>query len=121
MQNTLHLSVKKEWFDVMVTGEKKEEFRNNSDWIRSRLWQKRKHETLEIYDPKEYSKIKITNGYGENRPYFIAVFRDFLENIEPFERVYSNGAKIAVKNMDYIIRFDDILEIGNIVETRKEQ
>jgi len=37
-QKTLFLSLKKQPFDVMVTGEKKEEFRKNKNWIRSRLF-----------------------------------------------------------------------------------
>lgn len=49
---TLFLSLKKEAFEVMVTGEKKEEFREGSDWIDSRLYDHDRNE-------KEYDLINF--------------------------------------------------------------
>jgi len=63
----LYLSLKKEPFAVMVTGEKQEEFRKNSGWIRSRLFDKKDNE-------KKYDYIKFVNGYGADKPYFICKY-----------------------------------------------
>ena len=50
--STLKLSINKKAFDVMVTGEKTEEFRDESKWIMSRL-------------KKDYDFVQFTNGYGK--------------------------------------------------------
>ena len=55
----LHLTLKKHWFDLMLSGEKKQEFRKPSEWIRTRLV------------GKDYDLIKFVNGYGSDKPYFV--------------------------------------------------
>jgi len=59
--NILHLSIKKEPFEVMVTGEKDIEVRKISTWIDSRLFNKNGSK-------KHYDLVKFTNGYGKSRP-----------------------------------------------------
>ena len=55
---TLYLIVVKEVWDRIVSGEKTIEYRERTDY-----WDKRIHN-------KEYSYVKITNGYGnKTRPY----------------------------------------------------
>ena len=105
----LHLSLKKEPFDVMVTGEKQEEFRKNSDWIRSRLFDKNGNE-------KEYDYIKFVNGYGADKPYFICKYEGFMEcYMNVAERKYSNGLSITgIGKGDFIIYCGEIIEIRNL-------
>jgi hypothetical protein len=67
---TLHLTLHKAAFDVMVTGEKKLEFRTPSKWINSRLFNK-------DGTKKHYDYIKFTNGYGSDKPYFVCEFKGF--------------------------------------------
>lgn len=57
----LRLTLKVMPFQVMKTGEKLEEFREPSDWIRSRLFTKDGM-------PREYDMIEYVNGYGATRP-----------------------------------------------------
>lgn len=106
---TLHLSLKKEPFSVMVTGEKQEEFRKNSDWIRSRLFDKDDNE-------RKYDYIKFVNGYGADKPYFICKYEGFMEcYLNVSERKYSNGFSIAgIGKGDFIIYFGEIVERGNL-------
>ena len=59
MSNTLKLTLKKEWFLLMLSGKKKQEYRKPSRWIESRI------------ADKSYQFIKFTNGYGSDKPYFI--------------------------------------------------
>lgn len=105
----LHLSLKKDPFAVMVTGEKQEEFRQNSDWIRSRLFDKENNE-------KEYDYIKFVNGYGADKPYFICKYEGFMEcYMDVAERNYSNGLSISgIGKGDFIIYCGEVIESGNL-------
>ena len=82
----LKLNVEHRWFELMVTGQKDREFRKPSDWIKSRLWKKVKTiaGSVPVYEPREYDFIEIRSGYGKHRPYFIAEFQGFAENLEFF-------------------------------------
>lgn len=105
----LHLTLNKIAFEVMVTGEKVEEFRKNSDWIRTRLFDRTGKE-------KRYDYIKFVNGYGKDKPYFICEYVDFLEAYMPIsERRYSNGLVVSgLGKGDFIIYCGDIVEKGNL-------
>lgn len=107
--HTLYLSLKKKPFDVMVTGEKQEEFRINSDWIRSRLMDK-------FGNFKKYDFIKFVNGYGNDKPYFICKYNGFIEcYMDVAKRKYSNGLIITdIGKYDFIIYCGDIIETGNL-------
>lgn len=54
----LHLTLHKKWFDMIRSGEKKEEYRE-----RKPFWDKRLS--------KQYDRIKFVNGYGNHRPWVI--------------------------------------------------
>lgn len=55
----------------MVTGEKREEFRKPSKWMLSRMFNKNKDGSKSF---KKYDLVKFVNGYGNDKPYFIAEF-----------------------------------------------
>jgi len=57
----LHLTLKKKWFDMILSGEKKEEYREIKPY-----WTKR----LMCVSPS-YTHIKFINGYGRDRPSFV--------------------------------------------------
>jgi hypothetical protein len=52
----LRLTLKRRWFDLIASGDKKEEYRYPGKWILSRL------------AGKEYDRIEFRNGYGPNVP-----------------------------------------------------
>ena len=52
----LRLTLKRQWFDMIASGEKKEEYREPKSWIFSRL------------SGKEYDVVEFANGYGPNVP-----------------------------------------------------
>lgn len=108
----LHLSLKKAPFDVMISGEKYEEFRKNSEWIRSRLFD-------QLGNEKEYDLIKFTNGYGSNKPYLICEYGGFMEcYVDIAERRYSNGLIInGIGKGDFIIYCGEIVACGNLKKT----
>ena len=96
----LHLTLKKEWFDLMISGKKKVEYRKPSDWIISRL-------------QKEYDVIKFTNGYGSDKPYFICEYKGFEISNES-ETIHVEKSKIEVEAGTYMIKLGKIIEKGNV-------
>jgi len=58
--STLHLTLKKKWFDMIASGEKKEEYREVTDYWHSRL--------ADGMDFLLFDRVRFVNGYGRNRP-----------------------------------------------------
>ena len=52
----LRLTLKRRWFDMIASGEKKEEYRRPGKWINSRI------------HGKTYDRVEFKNGYGPNVP-----------------------------------------------------
>jgi hypothetical protein len=52
----LRLTLKRKWFDMIASGEKKEEYREIKNWIISRL------------HGKTYDSVEFSNGYGAHVP-----------------------------------------------------
>lgn len=70
MRNTFHLNVKRKWFDMILSGEKPEEYREIKTYWETRFWhlfpQELNGETfLPIVD-----SITFSNGYSKDRPQF---------------------------------------------------
>ena len=62
----LILPIKKKWFDRILSGDKKEEYRENKYYWIKRL------EKIIFHNKSCVMNIKFVNGYGKDRPYFIA-------------------------------------------------
>lgn len=63
------LPIKKKWYDTILSGEKKEEYREIKPYYTSRfrnLWRG------SLVGGKAERKIMFRNGYSKNSPYFIA-------------------------------------------------
>ena len=97
----LHLTLKKQWFDLMVTGQKTIEYRRPSKWIKDRLV------------GKEYELVKFVNGYGDDKPYFLCEYKGY-EISKSTKRLDYNGFKIKYEKGDYLIHLGKILESGNL-------
>lgn len=69
---TLVLTVKEPWFSLMMRENDRKDFevRRPSKWILSRLINRNG-------ESRKYKYIKIINGYGSHRPYFIAEYNGF--------------------------------------------
>jgi hypothetical protein len=104
----LHLTLKKEPFDVMVTGEKTTEYRNKSEWIMSRLL------------GKKYDYVKCVNGYGKSKPFFVARYRGFEIETNPYQVSYSNGLEVKSEKGTVKIYLGEVVEKGNIKKTEPE-
>ena len=53
----LHLTLKKKWFDLIASGKKTMEYREDKPY-----WQKR---LLDGEDPKHFDVVRFKNGYGD--------------------------------------------------------
>lgn len=71
-KKVLHLSVSKQWFDMLVSGEKKEEYREIKDY-----WRKRFINTIDAFMGDKllhlpqfvpYTHVLFINGYGNDKP-----------------------------------------------------
>ena len=104
-KKTLKLTLSKKPFEVMITGEKTEEFREVKKWTTSRLYNK-------DGSKKEYKYVKFTNGYGKDRPYFICIFnRTYIGN--HIKRKYSNNLNLSFENEIYVIELGEIIKLKN--------
>lgn len=61
--NILHLTLKKKWFDMIASGEKREEYREIKPY-----WSKR-------LIGKHYDAILFRNGYSRNAPQMLVEFK----------------------------------------------
>lgn len=94
---TLHLNLKKEWFDMILSGEKKEEYRELTDY-----WKKR----FSNAKAKGIKHITFSNGYAKDRRQMIVLVR--------YIRI-GTGVDVwgAEKNTDYFCCI-----LGDITETK---
>tara|TARA_Y100001978_G_C23450959_1_gene317673 strand:- start:238 stop:540 length:303 start_codon:yes stop_codon:yes gene_type:complete len=98
---TLHLTLKKVWFNLMISGKKKIEYRKSSLWIQKRLLN------------KKYDYIKFVNGYGNDKPYFICKYKGYQISKEN-KKIEIDGNPIEIKKGDYLIHLGSIIEKGNL-------
>ncbi len=97
---TLKLTLSKDPFDVMKTGEKQIEYRRKSKWIESRLYNKNG-------TPREYDYIEFVNGYGKDKPRFKAEFKGFIVK-NYINETYSNGLQVCLYEPTYCIHLGKI-------------
>jgi len=102
----LILSVAKQWFDLMVTGEKTTEFRKPTKFIKDRLFNK-------DGSSKHYDYILINNGYGYHLPYFISKYEGFGTGYNN-QYTFSDGSNLTVLSEDYNIFLGEIIYEANI-------
>ena len=72
----LHYTLKKKWFDMEMSGEKSEEYREITPYWQRRLTHFGEYiaEVNGIYmgtEPRVFDAVKARNGYGKNVPTFI--------------------------------------------------
>ena len=85
------LTLKAQPYGVMVTGEKKEEFRLQSKWIESRLI-----DSVTGKD-KQYDRVSFVNGYGKHRPSFTVSFKGYKLEANGVHKKYSNGLEVDTR------------------------
>jgi hypothetical protein len=83
---TLHLTLKKKWFDMIASGEKTEEYRYLSYFFCSRLlldyhrsnkvrFGGPEIDVIESYETKSFDTVTFTNGYRSDSPKITLEFK----------------------------------------------
>lgn len=102
---TLHLTLKKKWFDMIASGEKKEEYREIKQYWYNRLCQDVAYEDCEGYtNMRKYDQIIFKNGYSKDAPTITVECLD----IEVKEGNPEWGAAPGVEY--FVIKLGDILK-----------
>lgn len=74
MPKTLHLTLKRKWFDMIASGEKKEEYRDIKEYWENRLIDRRVIDEVDMLEfthgkgLKEFDTITFRHGYAKNAP-----------------------------------------------------
>lgn len=106
-QNILFLVVKKSPFDVMITGEKKVEYRNPTQWIHSRLFDKQGNK-------REYDLVCIIHSYSRHAPRFYAEYKGFTIAKEQQRLEWSNKFSIVIEPGFIEIHLGAIVDIKDV-------
>lgn len=80
----LHLSLFRKWFDEILSGKKRVEYRDIKPYYDRLL-------------NKDYREVKFINGYGSARPYLVASITKIIKSTKYYE-----------------IHLGEVLESGNI-------
>ena len=99
----LHMTLKKKWFDLIASGEKTIEYREDKPYWRKRLLE---HDGM----PKMFDEIHFKNGYSKECP-FMRV--EYLPNVT----LISGPAK--TKHGEILGHKTIALKLGRVIEIRK--
>jgi len=104
--NTLHLNLKRKWFDMILNGEKTEEYREIKPF-----WDKRFFHLFpqiirnEVFYPI-VDTITFSNGYAKDRPQFVIEFKGIEKDLgKTFW-----GAEIGKRY--YVLQLGEIIQVG---------
>jgi hypothetical protein len=89
--NILHLTLKKQWFDMIASGQKKEEYREIKPYWDARL------------RAKEYTHILFRNGYSKNA-------RSILVECKWIALGFGLPSWGAPQKRAYVLRLGEIIE-----------
>lgn len=99
----LFLILTKKWFLEILKGDKKEEFRDFTEFYISRLGELDKDG--ELIDTKKFDTVRFALGYAKNRPQLVVECKDVL--IEVDEGVED---ELTDKNSNFVILLGEIIE-----------
>lgn len=73
----LHLTLKKKWFDMIASGQKKEEYREVKRYWIQRLCNEVEYEMNSSWEGvfKKFNQVEFKNGYGKDAPSVILEFK----------------------------------------------
>jgi hypothetical protein len=98
----LHLTVKKKWFDMILSGEKKEEYREMKPYWQTRLVRNGYWHSQAV---RNFAFIRFKNGYGKNAR---AMDVEFLGG-EPADHGKAEWGGTGHPNRIFILKLGKIL------------
>jgi hypothetical protein len=99
----LHLTLKRKWFDMILSGEKSEEYREIKPY-----WIARMH--FDVWNTKPFDLVIFKNGYSKNAREMTVEFNSLSVGLGKTE--WGGGAKEV-----FIISLGKILETKNLTNT----
>lgn len=90
----LHLTLHKRWFDMIASGEKKEEYREMKPFWHKRL-------------SKKYDYVKFVNGYGADRPWMLVELKEVLTSLGIIEWGAPAAERVYILKLGRIIKSND--------------
>ncbi|MCT3674453.1 ASCH domain-containing protein [Elizabethkingia anophelis] len=106
-KNELYLVLTKEWFDKILSGEKKEEYRAMTNFYISRLGVI--DEEGDLVDTKQYDTVRFQLGYGKEAPQMVVECKDVL--IEHDKDIEDT---LTEENSNFVIVLGKIVDKINI-------
>ena len=107
----LRLTLKKKWFDLIVDGKKKFEYREAKPYWRARL--QVKNAAGYYGGSRHFDEIRFENGYGRYVPFCRVEFNGdaliYGRDCEP-----ENGEPLERDELYFVIALGNILEVGNL-------
>lgn len=88
----LHLTLKKKWFGMILSGVKKEEYREIKPYWNKRLLN------------KKFDRIELANGYGKNVPRFQIELESITKGFGKSEWGGDPGQEVYVLKLGKIIK-----------------
>ena len=102
------LTLRKDPYEVMVTGEKRMEFRDKTKYWESRLFEKDGKQ-------RQYDRVRFVNGYGATRPRFSVSFMGVKLEPNGVHATYSNGLEVDTKGAPtYVILLGDDIRVEQV-------
>lgn len=98
METTLHLTLKKKWFDMIASGIKCEEYREKKPYWNRRLLCNKKH----------YDKILFRNGYSKDSPNLLVEFRGLQSGLGIIEWGAPESQEVFILKLGAILALDNI-------------
>jgi len=90
LMNILHLTLKKKWFDMILAGIKREEYREIKPYWRKRLL------------GKKFDAIHFRNGYGKSAPCFTIELTGVYRGLGIVEWGASAGKEVFILRLGEI-------------------
>lgn len=118
----LYLTLKKKWFDLILFGDKIEEYREIKDYWIKRFYglkgKNLKQTVLDLiidnsYQPIHYDYIIFKNGYDKDSPQFTCECKEIKVG-------YGNVKWGAPNKLVFIIKLGNIFDIKNVKETKAQ-
>ncbi len=98
MKSHLHLTLNRKWFDMIINGQKKEEYRDIKPYWQTRLFHK-------DGTPKDFDYVQFRNGYSPESPVAIVEFRSARINTGNPEWGATDGERYYVITLGRVVHF----------------
>lgn len=101
----LYLILQKKWFLEILKGNKKEEYRDFTDYYIDRLGVVDKDG--ELIDTKKYDTVRFQMGYSKNAPQMVVECKDIFIDVD---KDVEEGEDLTTENSNFTLILGEILD-----------